>query len=104
MGFYNFSRDLKESEKSEALVIEYLKDKGCTHLESNADGRYDISYRTPEGIERTAEVKHDYMWEKTGNVAIEYVSRGKASGIATSKADVWFYFLNRLYSCNTGDL
>jgi len=104
MGKYNFKEDLPESEASVNQVIEFLKEEGCTDIQTNDDGRYDISYTTRDGRQRTAEVKHDQMWDKTGNVAIEYRSRGKASGIATSKADTWFYVLKRIYYCPTGDL
>lgn len=104
MGKYTFSEDLKDSEASVKQVIEFLKEDGCTDIQTNDDGRYDISYVTKDGKYKTAEVKHDLMWDKTGNVAIEYRSRGKASGIATSKADTWFYVLNQIYYCPAGDL
>lgn len=32
-------------------------------------------------------------WKTTGNIAIEWQSRGKLSGIATTKADWWAHFL-----------
>lgn len=104
MGKYNFREDLKESQQSVNRVIEFLQGIGCTDIQTNDDGRYDISYLTREGKQRTAEVKHDLMWNKTGNVAIEYTSRGKASGISSSKADCWFYVLNQIYHCSTADL
>ena len=37
------------------------------------------------------EVKEDKIANATGNIFIEYESRGKPSGIATTQADVWFY-------------
>ena len=40
---------------------------------------------------KTIEVKCDRMTTQTGNVYIEYESRGKPSGIATSQADYWVY-------------
>lgn len=104
MGNYNFKEDLKDSQKSVNQVIEFLKEQECIDILTNDDGQYDISYTTRNGNKRTAEVKHDLMWDKTGNVAIEYMSRGKASGIASSKADCWYYVLNQIYHCNTGDL
>jgi len=33
-------------------------------------------------------------WQETGNIAIEWASRGKKSGIATTEADWWVHFLN----------
>jgi hypothetical protein len=39
------------------------------------------------------ECKADRMAHKTGNLCIEYQSRGKPSGISTSEADYWIYML-----------
>lgn len=33
------------------------------------------------------------IWKSTNNIAIEYESRGKKSGIATTEADYWFHNL-----------
>jgi hypothetical protein len=33
------------------------------------------------------------QWQRTGNIAIEWMSREKLSGIATTKADWWVHFL-----------
>ena len=40
------------------------------------------------------EVKTDCKWKKTGNVAVEYKSRGKPSGISTTKAEYWAFILD----------
>lgn len=42
------------------------------------------------------EVKMDTMAHTTGNVFIEYSSRGKPSGIATTDADYWMYKIAEL--------
>ena len=42
---------------------------------------------------KKVEVKHDRIAHKTGNVFIEYESRNKPSGIATTDADYWIYKL-----------
>lgn len=39
------------------------------------------------------EVKTDRITQRTGNVFIEYESRGKDSGLTTTKADYWVYCL-----------
>lgn len=41
------------------------------------------------------EVKFDRMAHKTGNIFIEYMSRGKYSGIATTQADYWIYKIDQ---------
>ena len=38
------------------------------------------------------EVKRDLLADKTGNVFIEYSSRGEDSGIITTEADYWAIF------------
>lgn len=40
---------------------------------------------------KTIEVKYDLRATETGNVFIEYESRGKASGISTSEADYYCF-------------
>lgn len=42
---------------------------------------------------KTIEVKRDFMASQTGNVFVEFFSRGKASGIATSEALYWAFIL-----------
>lgn len=39
------------------------------------------------------EVKTDRMAHRTGNLAIEYASRGLPSGIATTEADYWAFVI-----------
>jgi hypothetical protein len=39
------------------------------------------------------EVKTDFMTQKTGNIAVEFESRGKPSGIAVTKADHWAFHI-----------
>ena len=45
---------------------------------------------------KKVEVKTDRMTHKTGNVFIEYESRGKPSGIATTDADYWVYRIDEV--------
>ena len=59
-----FSKDLKYGKKHEKLVME---------------SRLDY------------ELKTDRLAHKTGNVYVEYESRGKDSGIKTSKSNLWIF-------------
>jgi hypothetical protein len=36
-----------------------------------------------------------WLWERTGNLCIEYRNRGKLSGIASTEADFWIHELKR---------
>lgn len=68
-------------------------------MEYNSDFRYDLEYGIVEGetwfhnvvSNSKFEVKTDRLSAKTGNIYIEYESRGKPSGIATTQADYWVY-------------
>lgn len=44
--------------------------------------------------ESTIEVKLDLLTQKTGNIAIEYRSRDKKSGISTTKAKYWAFVIS----------
>jgi hypothetical protein len=46
---------------------------------------------------RTVEVKADLKAKATGNLFIEYESRGNPSGIATSEADYWCFQIGHLF-------
>lgn len=39
------------------------------------------------------EVKRDFFTSMTGNIAVEFSSRGKPSGIATTEADWWAFII-----------
>ena len=64
--------------------------------ETNDDNRYDI-----KGIigdrEVTFEIKEDIRCADTGNVVVEFESRGKPSGICTTKADFWVFRVHEGY-------
>jgi hypothetical protein len=68
-------------------------------LKYNSDFKYDLEFGVLEGetwfdeivSNRKFEVKTDRLSAKTGNIYIEYESRGKPSGIKTTQADYWVY-------------
>ena len=64
-----FDLDLKYGKVREQLVAEMLQDKK-------------IEVKSERG-----------MWQKTGNIAIEYESYGKPSGINATESDYWFHNL-----------
>jgi hypothetical protein len=69
-------------------------------VEYNSDFKYDLKEGKLKGETKfhkmlsnsKIEVKFDRMTRKTGNVYIEYESRGNPSGIRTTEADYWAYF------------
>tara|TARA_Y100001938_G_C7813215_1_gene292935 strand:+ start:110 stop:472 length:363 start_codon:yes stop_codon:yes gene_type:complete len=45
----------------------------------------------------TIEVKNDLKAPHTGNLFIEYMSRGKLSGISTTEADFWCFYVQDVF-------
>jgi hypothetical protein len=57
--------------------------------------KYDILVKhNNTGKEYTIEIKEDFMVKDTGNVTVEYKSRGKFSGLLTTQADFYVYKLH----------
>ena len=46
---------------------------------------------------KTVEVKNDLKALDTGNLFVEYFSRGKPSGISTTQADYWCFVIDDIY-------
>jgi hypothetical protein len=53
-----------------------------------------INYMFSDG--KHIEVKNDRLIHKTGNLFIEYESRNKPSGLATTTAEYWIYRIDEL--------
>lgn len=74
-------------------------------MEYNNDFKFDLS-RGKIGEEhlakilegKTLEVKTDSWIARTHNIAVEYQSRGKPSGIATTEADYWAFVFDGGYN------
>ena len=79
-----------------ALIEEYCKEKDLNFDEARVYGKIgeELADAIFEG-NLTCEVKTERnQWKKTGNIAIEYMSRGEWSGITTTKAEIWVHFLS----------
>lgn len=102
---YNFKKDLVDGQAAEEEVAQRL----MTRLGITAD---DIERCTSKGYDLkiiskdwTFEVKNDLMAHQTGNVAIEYESRGKPTALAATTADFWVYkFAGQFYAFRTETL
>lgn len=91
MGVYNFRKDLKTAgvtEKQIGKLIEVVIP--CKVLKFNNNSDYDILIEE-DGEQRTIEVKEDMFSRKSGNIAVEFFSRNKPSGISVSKSDYYIY-------------
>ena len=100
MGVYNFTVDLPNAErvvdKFEKLmqVVGYKTLRAPNYCFPDWDIK---AWRPLSNVEMTFEVKYDEMSAKTGNVAIEYESRGKLSGISTTTAKYWVQYFDNAY-------
>tara|TARA_Y100001938_G_scaffold149503_1_gene236551 strand:+ start:304 stop:873 length:570 start_codon:yes stop_codon:yes gene_type:complete len=101
--FYDLSDTITRPEgMSTEEYIEYArKEKGGLF---NEDSKFDVDLKYGQIREQLfadimegkelVEVKTERgKWKSTGNIAIEWMSRGKLSGIAATKADWWAHFL-----------
>ena len=70
-------------------------------MKFNSDFAFDLKMGQDEEIwladllrGKTVEVKRDYIASRTGNLFVEFSSRGKPSGLATTRADFWAFILD----------
>lgn len=72
---------------------------------ANDDNKFDIDLRRGQLAESelvkvlcsdTIEVKRDFLANKTGNIAVEFESRGNLSGILTTEATHWAFVLDNM--------
>lgn len=73
-------------------------------MEFNSDFRYDLKVGQVAEQALAAifqgkkvEVKRDRKARLTGNIFVEYESRGKPSGISTSEADYWCFVVEETF-------
>jgi hypothetical protein len=93
MGNYDFKRDLAVAKKTEREIAHLLE---CVWEDSEIidfedTNKYDLLVKLKNGTNVKVEIKEDFMCKYTGNVALEFESRGKPSGISVSKADYYLY-------------
>jgi serine protease inhibitor len=94
MGNYDFKKDYQIAAKTEQKVADLIlkANKGkIKKIVHNDDNRYDLQIFMTNGTTVTVEIKEDFSCQKTGNVGLEYESRGRASGISVSEADLYMY-------------
>ena len=94
-----FKKDLKYGTDGEKIVAMYMAINGMSIVrdESTNTKDYDIVMYSPKADKNLyMEVKTDNYVDNendTGNIAIEIRYRGNPSGISTTKADWWVYYM-----------
>jgi hypothetical protein len=105
MGNYSFKKDLATSKVTEVEVADLLCDGSITSaklppidkikgVRFNNDNKYDLEVRYSGDITITFEIKEDFYHAKSNNIAVEYASRGKESGITVTEADWHIYVVH----------
>ena len=97
MANYNFEKDIELGEDGEKVVINDLESIGGRFINDNKNNTHDLTMEMPirGSISYNIinyEVKTDVFCRPdldTGNIFVEFESRGKDSGISVTKAD-WF--------------
>jgi hypothetical protein len=125
MAHYQFKKDISDGEKGENLLIEFLTENygakfvGKSTLEEFKF--WDLKFDFKNKPHVTYEVKTDVYVAKgrmlpngyfakgfdTGNIFIEFETRGKDSGIKVTKSDWWvniFYYLGEMWFIKVSDL
>lgn len=94
-----FNDDLKRANEDEQTLCYALEQNGCTDATMNISDDYetlkawDISFTGEDGISYSGELKTDYKYTFTNNIAVELSCNGKPSGLITTAASYWFYKL-----------
>lgn len=94
MGYYDFNKDIKDGLFGEEKVINFFIETQGYKLErrnNTIDYDFELSFN---GTTYTYENKTDFF-EDTGNIAIEFECRGKASGINATKADYFTTYFDK---------
>ena len=81
----DFDEALAKSRHSEKLVAKLLAVEGWELESKNDTFAYDLLFTNGKKVE----IKEDKLVGRYGNIAIEYTSRGKPSGISSTEADYW---------------
>ena len=98
----SFWYDLKKSNNDEQILCMILMEEGYSDVfrnnstDYNILKTYDIKFKE-NNTSYTAELKTDYLYKYTGNVAVEISCSNKPSGLSFSKSDFWFYLLGDTY-------
>ena len=105
-GELDFKKDVSKGEIGEGIVKDYLVGLGFEFLNYNKDNKYDLK-TSFNNKEITYEVKTDIYPKDTGNIVIEFESRGKPSGVSVTEADyfvTYFYHFGEIWNISTEKL
>lgn len=102
----SFKKDLEFGNEYEKKALEYFKYVKYK-IKEGYFKPYDIKLKLETGKYERIEVKCDRLASKTGNIVIEYECNKKPSGLSTTEADKWIYFIhntNKVFIIPTDEL
>jgi hypothetical protein len=90
-----FQTDLLLGKKYELLLLDYLPNDEYSEVEFAPPRRFvEWDVKVKRGaLQATYEVKADRLSAKTGNFCLEFSCAGQPSGISTTLADYYAYFV-----------
>lgn len=88
-----FQEKLSIANKTEREVANLLSVRGASNFEFCNDSRWDIKCEKDDEI-ITLEVKEDFQCQQYNNIAVEFSSRDKPSGIEVTKAEYFVYVIH----------
>lgn len=86
-----FTADLAFGKEYEKLLLDYIEHDSCVFSPKGCKG-WDVEL-TYQGYSVKYEVKSDRMACRTGNVAIEVACNGNPSGVSSTEANYYAYFI-----------
>lgn len=93
--YKNYDKDISISKATEIEISKKLFEYyGWKTVKFNNDNRYDLLIKKNNKF-ITIEIKEDFTLERTGNIGIEYWSRGKFSGIDVTKSKYYLIKAHR---------
>lgn len=97
-----FEQDLKNGQEYEKKALAHIQEM---YPEAYIVDGYclDWDIYIPE-LKMGVEVKSDAQYKVTGNFYVEYFCNGKPSGISTTKAEIYYIYLDKLYILTTKEL
>lgn len=105
-GQYDFKKDIITGEQGQKFIREFLENKGFIYMDECNTNEYDLKMSYGDKC-YTYEIKTDVYKVNTGNMVIEFESRGKPSGISVTKADffvTYFPFLGEIWNISSDGL
>lgn len=105
-GNYDFKKDVVIGQDGEQVIKNHLISIGYEFIKFNKTKEYDLLMKY-NNKEIKFEIKTDVFPRDTGNIAIEFESRGYPSGIESTESDVfltYFFHLSEMWIISTTKL